>query len=251
MSKPSSGSSGQELQPDKQTPSADLARISWTLYIRHARTLIGYSAWLLVPMALSVLLSLAFPVDAIDVASTISGTLGLIIGTWVTIVIITATPILQNKKRIRPRVLSKRAWNLFLPYILLSIAINLLTGIGLVLLIVPGLLVAVRLSFAQILLVQERLDPLEAIKESYRRTTHKTGMLLKRLFFGILFIGLPYGLLAAFIAIGFASTRGLDLWTFFVHSQPTLFEIITFQFLDILFLPIFLIYWVLMYEDIG
>ncbi len=229
---------------------ADLSKDSWSLYLRHATVFIGYSAWLLVPMALSVLLSLASPGDMVDIVQVINGTLGLIIGTWLTIVIIKITPLLQNKKRLRPRAVSKQAWKLFIPYLFLSIVVNVITAIGLVLLIVPGLIVIVRLSYAQILVVREKLDPIAALKESVKRTKKQTWMLLKRLLGGVLMIGLPYALLAGFVAVAFANIRGLDLFTFFIETQPTLLEIISFQLLDILFLPAFLIYWVLMFQDL-
>lgn len=232
-------------------PIADLSRDSWSLYLRHATVFIGYSAWLLVPMALSVLLSLISPSDAMDIVQFINGTLGLIVGTWLTIVIIKITTLLQNKKRVRPRTLSRQAWKLFIPYLLLSIIINVMTAIGIILLIVPGLIVIVRLSYAQILVVQEKLDPMAAIKESIKRTKKHTWMLLKRLLGGVLIIGLPYALFIGFIAVGFANIHGLDILTFFMETQPTLLEIICFQLLDILFLPAFLIYWTLMFQDLD
>ena len=235
---------------NKHVTVASLSKDSWTLYLRHARTFIGYSAWLLVPMALSVLLSLASAEHQLDIAQVVSSSLGLVIGTWVTIVIITIVPQLQAKKRIRPRAISKQAWNLFFPYLILSIVVNLITGIGLVLLIIPGLISLARLSYSQILVVREGLDPMEAVRESLKRTKGKTRELVGRAIGGAACIGLPYTLLVGFIAFGFATIRGQDVLTFLSLAEPTLLEIITFQFLDILFLPIFLIYWVLMFDDL-
>ncbi|MBT4857135.1 hypothetical protein HON52_03010 [Candidatus Uhrbacteria bacterium] len=202
-------------------------------------------------MAISVLLSLAFgSTDTMDIAQAVNGTLGLVIGTWLTIVFIKIIPLLRDKKRLRPRAISKQAWKLFIPYLFLSVIINVLTGIGIVLFLIPGFIVIARLSYAQILIVRKKIDPLAAIKESVKLTKGKTWVLIRRLVGGIVMIGLPYALLSIFIAVAFASMRSLDLLTFFTQTQPTLLEIVSFQLLDILFIPIFLIYWVSMFRDI-
>jgi len=246
----SSQPDSKKLQPGEPKRPFDLVRESWALYLGHARILLGYSAWLLVPMAVSVLASLAFPSNVADVASTVNATLGLVIGTWLSIVIISITPLLKQKKRLRPRVISKQAWRIFLPYLFLSIVINLLTGVGIILLVIPGLIIMARLSYAQILLVRERMDPMEAMKASLSRTKSHTWLLVKRLLYALFAIGLPYACIVFLFILGFSRGRGMDIWTFFVSAPPTLLEVVSFQFLDILFLPIFLIYWVLMYEDI-
>jgi uncharacterized membrane protein len=50
------------------------------------------------------------------------------------------------------------------------VLVGLLTVVGLLLLILPGIFVAVRLSFVSFLVVDEGLGPIEAVRESWRLT---------------------------------------------------------------------------------
>lgn len=61
-----------------------------------------------------------------------------------------------------------RAW---LPSILAAVLYSILVAIGFILLIIPGIIIGVRLGFVTFLVVDEGLGPVEAIKESWRRTS--------------------------------------------------------------------------------
>ena len=58
----------------------------------------------------------------------------------------------------------------FIPSILTNLLLLICVSIGLLLLVIPGIIVAVRLSFAPFLVVDEELGPMDAIAESWRRT---------------------------------------------------------------------------------
>lgn len=60
-----------------------------------------------------------------------------------------------------------------------------LVGVGLVLLVVPGIIVATRLAFVGYLVVDEHLDAASAIKESWRRTEGHGGTIFLLWLLGI------------------------------------------------------------------
>jgi uncharacterized membrane protein len=68
--------------------------------------------------------------------------------------------------------------DLFVPYrraflstVLTSVLLGICIGIGFLLLVIPGIIAAVRLSFAPLLVVDEGLGPTAALAESWRRTS--------------------------------------------------------------------------------
>ena len=68
-------------------------------------------------------------------------------------------------------------------YFLTSVVRGLIILVGFILLIVPGIIFAVRLKFAVYLVIDKNLDPVEAIKTSWRMTK---GSAWNLFFFGIL-----------------------------------------------------------------
>ena len=87
------------------------------------------------------------------------------------------------------------SWGLFFKYFLGSILYFLSVLVGLCLLIVPGIILAVRMSFWAYLIVDKQLGPLEALKESMRLTK---GSAVNLCLFGFVSLGL---LLLGFLAL--------------------------------------------------
>jgi uncharacterized membrane protein len=69
---------------------------------------------------------------------------------------------------------------------------GLLTVLGLLLLVLPGIYIAVRLAFVSFLVVDEGLSPVEAVKESWRRTEGR---------FWTLFGGAMLGLFVVWVGV--------------------------------------------------
>ena len=68
-------------------------------------------------------------------------------------------------------------------YVLASIAGGVIVFVGFILLIIPGIILAVRLQYATYLIVDKNLGPIEALKTSWKLTRGNTWNLF---FFGIL-----------------------------------------------------------------
>ena len=71
-----------------------------------------------------------------------------------------------------------------------------LVGTGLVFLVIPGLVIATRLAFVGFLVMNERMDAIGALKESWRRTQGYGSTI-----FGVFLIGVPL-MVAGFLAFG-------------------------------------------------
>ncbi|MBI2022461.1 hypothetical protein HYS97_01275 [Candidatus Daviesbacteria bacterium] len=78
-------------------------------------------------------------------------------------------------------------YKLAIKYFLSSFLYGLITGVGLILLIIPGIYLALRLQFYSYLIVDKGFGPLQALKESWKLTK---GKVIKLLLYGLLTIGL-------------------------------------------------------------
>ncbi len=84
----------------------------------------------------------------------------------------------------------------FLNVVLAHLLVVAIVGIGIFLLIVPGIIFACRLAFVRYLVVDRKMEPVEAVKESWRMTRgHATSIF----FMGLLAIGLVIAGLICFV----------------------------------------------------
>lgn len=79
---------------------------------------------------------------------------------------------LQAVRRIKPdfEYLLKGFWENYLSIILANLLVTALVILGLVLLIVPGIIIACRLSFVSYIIMDKKLDPIEAVELSWKLT---------------------------------------------------------------------------------
>jgi hypothetical protein len=99
-------------------------------------------------------------------------------------------------------------WPSVLAHFLLLVAIT----VGIALLIVPGVFLAVRLSFVPFLVVDENRDPVDAFRESWRRTAPVAltifGVMVAAILIALVgFLLLVVGLIPAFMWINLALAR--------------------------------------------
>lgn len=59
----------------------------------------------------------------------------------------------------------------FVKYVIGNILTSIIVGIGLILLIIPGIYLALRLGFTHLLIVDKNMDPIEALKKSWEITS--------------------------------------------------------------------------------
>lgn len=113
----------------------------------------------------------------------------------------------------------KDLWHpeLFINYIVASALVGLCVLVGFILLIIPGIIVSLMLSFTLYLVVDRNLRPVEALKESRRLTRGNRGKLLLLALCVVLLNGA--GLLA--LGVGLFITMPVSTLAF-VHAYRTL-----------------------------
>jgi uncharacterized membrane protein len=152
----------------------DLIKFGWQKYKEHA--------WFLFLMLVAIL-----------VVTTAAGgfpPLGIIVGIFVSISVITITlELADGRTPVMADAWKKyRNWRIFVNYVLASLIAAVIIGIGFLLLILPGIYLALRLQFYRYLVVdKEDIKPWLAIKESWRMTEGHTWSLF---LFLLLIIGL-------------------------------------------------------------
>ena len=84
---------------------------------------------------------------------------------------------------------------IWLPFVLLTLIVGILIGVGLMLLIIPGIWVAIRLSLSEVFLVVGGLKPIDAISASFATTKEYFWIIFICIFIVMLPIwGMSYGL---------------------------------------------------------
>jgi len=75
----------------------------------------------------------------------------------------------------------------YLNVVLTNLLVSALIGIGLLLLVVPGVILACRLAFVRYLVIDKKLEPVEAVEESWRMTRGHANSIF---FMGLLALGI-------------------------------------------------------------
>lgn len=107
-------------------------------------------------------------------------------------------------------------YSILLNYIIGAILSGIIIGIGFILLIIPGIIISIRLQFWPYFIIDKKLGPIEALKESVRITKKETWCLFK---FGIIILGIQIlGMLALLVGL-FASIPTTIMAHAFVYKK--------------------------------
>ncbi len=236
-------------KPDKSMePVFTLVKNTWGLYRSHVSLFIGYSTWMLIPMVLNVLLTVTFGADYTYIIEPIVLVLDILIMTWVIISLIQVTPLAQSKKRIDTRKVGASSWHLAVPFLLLTLLLSVLTVVGFVLFIIPGIVFAIYITFASAILVLERTKIIESIKKSFVLVQGRFWTVLHRVFFGNLILLIPYLVAMIIIASILLMAHNGDVDAL-VSSPATLMEQILVRVIDACLIPLFVIFGVILYQN--
>jgi len=110
--------------------------------------------------------------------------------------------------------------DLFWNYLAASLVMSVIIGIGFILLIVPGIVLATMLLFTTYLVVDRKLGPIEALKESRRITDGKKWQLLVFLLaiFGINIVGFICLLVGLLVSIPVSTLAIVHVYRKLEHS---------------------------------
>ncbi len=227
----------------------ELLKTAWTTYKQKFWIFIGYTGWLLVPIAAFLLL-----INLDNKYSAIGYVILTIAYIVISTIIVTILFRLSNASLLNTPVddkalqdnLVQTAKNMLLTSLLVALAVF---G-GLLLLIIPGLVFIVWFGFAQIISVLEDKKPLAALTRSKELVTNRFWPIAWRLISGPVVIGVIYGIIFSIIVALIAIGTGMDLEILLEAEQPPAWVILIDTLGDVLMIPLLVLYLTALYHDL-
>ena len=230
------------------TSARDLLRETIELYTKEFWLFLGYAAWLLVPAA-AFYFAIALPPNPVTaVLIVLTVILQLFVWLWILVCLMRATAQLTANKPVDHDVLTTQALKRIQPVLAVVFLQGLIVLGGTLLLIVPGILFWVWYSLAQVAAGLDDKRPIESLTFSRALVQGRFFATLWRLLAGPVVIGLLYAFLSGAILLVLARVFGVDVSVIFSDSPPLWAELVQ-SIVDIFFIPMFLIYTVLLYQD--
>lgn len=226
----------------------DLLRATLDLYRKEFWLFLGYAAWLLVPAAafyFSIVLP-PNPVTAVLIVVTV--VLQIFVWLWILVCLMRATALLTAGKPIDHDVLSTQALRRIQPVLAVAFLQALIVLGGTLLLIIPGVIFWVWYSLSQVAAGLEDKRPVESLAFSRALVQGRFFATLWRLIAGPVVIGLLYAFFSAAFLVILARLLSVDVSIIFSDTPPLWSQIVQ-SIVDIFFIPLFLIYTVLLYQD--
>ena len=231
--------------------SFELLRQSFRLYRANFWTLVGYSAWLLFPVAVYFGLSFLPQQDPFVIAGTVvASILDLIIAIWISIILDKIVDALEEKQPLDLAVFQKQSLQLFSPIITVALLQFLTILGGCLLLIIPGIIFMVWYAFSQLSVVLDGQLGKNALHFSHNLVRGRFFQVISRLITGPVLIALSYSILfGGFLAllgliIGFDPTKILDS-----QEIPAWVNLLESAF-EIFLVPLFTVYMTLLYKEL-
>jgi hypothetical protein len=239
-----------DLQVKKLPGILSLLGQSFSIYRKYFSTFYSYSAWLLVPLVVSLLAFISFEKDLANLIDFIFNILiySLLV-TWLSIVFISLVPHLKKDRKINAASFGIDAWYLLIPFLIVGLVVSLINLLGFVLLIIPGLIFSTWLAFSGILVVLEKAQLSEAMKKSKAMVQGRTFAVFYRLYGGMFIIASMYLFTLIGADIIQALISGSDLQTALL-SQPSILNETIYRLIEILVLPLVFIYQTLLYLEL-
>lgn len=227
----------------------DLLKTTLDLYRKEFWLFLGYAAWLLVPAA-TFYFAIALPLNPVTVILiVVTGVLQIFVWLWILICLMRITALLVANTPIDHDVLTTQALHRIKPVLSVVFLQGIIVLGGTLMLIIPGIIFWVWYSFAQIACGLDDKRPLESLSVSRALVQGRFLATLWRLIAGPLVIGLLYAFFSAIILMILASLFGVDPNIVFSDSPPLWSQLVQ-SIVDIFFIPLFLIYTVLLYQNL-
>jgi hypothetical protein len=223
---------------------------SWKIFSQDPYIFLGFSGWLLIPIVLNLLASLVLPSQFDALSDTIFSIIvyGLL-SVWATVaMIITTRQILTNKKNDSVAI-SKLAWRLLIPYLLTSILTAGLNLIGYMLAIIPGVIFWIWYAFAPMIVLIEGSGFIEAFHQSKALVRGRFMPILWRQLGGNCVLLIVYLVMYVLLAGSYVALSGINLEAY-LNAPVTIIDVIIASGLDVILLPIFIIYSTSLYLEV-
>ncbi|NQV90291.1 hypothetical protein HQ487_02685 [Candidatus Uhrbacteria bacterium] len=227
----------------------DLLTRTFTLYRANFWLFIGYAAWLLLPLASTLILTSLPEHFIIEILVVVSILAQMFISIWMGISIMQSIVQLEKSEPTDPNEISKKALLRIRPVLIAALLQGLIIFGGLLLLIVPAIIFWVWYAHSQISVAVDGKRPMEALAYSRELVTGRFFPALWRLVSGPVVIGLGYAFILGIILTLVGTILGTDLSVVFSEKPPLWTELLE-SMADIFIIPLFIIYSVLLYENL-
>jgi len=229
----------------------EILKRSWSMYWSNFQLLISIAAWSLIPALATILLALMpeslWMVTAFLGIAVFIG--AIIIGLWVYVSLTEVMAKIYTKEKYNTKFIYQKAWEKIIPLLWVSILSGLAVFGGTLLLIVPGIIIAVWFAFSSIINVLEGTRGRAALKASKQLVSGKWWSTFWRLvapyFVYIVAFYILVGVL--FWLVGLASGN----WEGFITGEymPWLSSIVS-NILNVLITPLFVSLPIILYIEL-
>lgn len=227
----------------------ELLRESWKLYKTHLWLLVGYSAWMLLPVGALFLLTFAPDHWLVFVIAMVCTFVEIFIGLWMTVAIARTSHRLSQKQEVNPTAISQEALTRLLPLLKTAVLQGLVALGGLLLLIIPGVVFSFWYAFAQLSTILDDKRPIEALALSKSLVEGRFWAVVWRIVCGPILLAAVYSVLMGLILLLIAQLTGIDSDALMGDASPD--WVVLIQAIGEVFLiPLLLVYSVLLYQDL-
>lgn len=227
----------------------DLIKQSADDYRQEAQTLIGYSAWILLPFAAFVLLSLLPDTGMIELLALILMIAELYLIIWITITISLLTFAHAKGTKTDHNVLSIKARQLVTPVLTVALLQALILIGGFLLLVIPFFIFAVWFGLSQLVTIFEGRRGLDALSRSRTLTKDYFWHTAILLIIGPLLIMLMYSVVISLLVAVGSKLQGINPIDLLLGDLPLWVNVLE-AVGEIFLLPFMLIYFTRVYLDL-
>jgi len=228
----------------------ELLQATVALYRKEFWLFLGYAAWLLVPVAAFYFASSLPPNPVTTVLIVVTVVLQLFVWLWILVCLMKTTGLLFEQKPVDPHALSTVSLRRIQPLLGVVFLQALIYLGGFLLLIVPAIIFWVWYSLAQVATGLSDKRPIESLTLSRSLVVGRFWIVCWRLIAGPVVIGLLYAFISGLILLALSGLFGADLDVVFSDTPPLWASLIQ-SITDIFFIPLFIIYAVLLYLDLA
>jgi flagellar biosynthesis protein FliQ len=231
----------------------ELLLLSYRLYRKYFWTLLGYTAWLLLPSTGLLALKSVQPFHQNTwwfIPAVLCVMVGIIfLGLWITIILTKFSASLIEGKKTSHETLQQNSWNLIPPLLIVSILQAVAIVGGFLLLIIPGIIFLVWYAFAQFNLILDNTRGVQSLSQSRQLVKGRFLEVFWKLLSGPLIITLLYSSVLAILITIIGLATGVEIDPLFGQEAPlwvNLLETIT----NVLLTPLIMLYLTLLYIEL-
>lgn len=227
----------------------ELLHESWSLYRKHLWSLVGYSAWMLLPVGALFLLTFAPDHWLVFVVAMLCTLVEIYLGLWMTVAVARSVTRFSQKQEVNPTAISHESL-LRIPSLLRTAMLQALVVIGgLLLFVIPGIVFTVWYAFAQLATVLDEKRPIEALTFSKLLVKGRFWAVAWRLTSVPIVIALIYATVMGLLVTAFSTYTGADP-EFLLGTEGPSWVPLMDAIVQVFLIPFLLTYSVLLFQDL-